>query len=431
MPFGAVEHDNLVVPRTTRHARGIFFARAFDQDLEPLTDTVAVLPRSNFVNHAQEARVALFFDFLRNLIRHGRSGRVAADGVFEDESVIKIDFARERKSLLEIGLALAGKADDEIGGHAHLRLNLAQLVDDPEKSFARVAAVHEFKHAVAPALHRDVRALDELRQARVGFNQIVSVTFRVRRSEADALQSLDLVDGFEQLHEGRLAIFRADLAPPITRHDLAQQRDLLHAARRQLLALGDDFLDGPASLFPACVRHDAKGAILIATLHDADERGDGLAPVAIEQVFANRRLAARLGLDVQHFLAATGEDAVEVIARAVKFLSAEDEVHVRKAVQQFLAAALGHAAHEAEDDIGAAAAQFGGEGLHFAEGLLLGGITHAAGVQEHDIGGGFRGGEAVAFADELSGDLFGVALIHLTTVSFDIDTRHLLSAPAS
>ena len=81
----------------------------------------------------------------------------------------------------------------------------AQFLDDAEKFFARVAAVHQFQDAVAAALQRNVRALAEFRQTRVSLDQIITVTFRMRRGEADAFQSVNLVNGVEQLDEGGFA----------------------------------------------------------------------------------------------------------------------------------------------------------------------------------------------------------------------------------
>jgi hypothetical protein len=69
---------------------------------------------------------------------------------------------------------------------------------------------------------------------------------------------------------------------------------------------------------------------------------------------------------------------------------------------------------------------FGGEVLHFADGFLFGGVSHAAGVQENDIGCGFGRRQGVALGDELSGDRFGIALIHLATIGFDKNARHFV-----
>jgi hypothetical protein len=64
--------------------------------------------------------------------------------------------------------------------------------------------VHQFQNAVAAALHGQVRALAQLGQPRVGLDQVVAVAFRMRRGEADAFQSVNFMDGVEQLDEGEI-----------------------------------------------------------------------------------------------------------------------------------------------------------------------------------------------------------------------------------
>ena len=55
-----------------------------------------------------------------------------------------------------------------------------------------------------PLCTGNVRALAQFRQPRVGLDQIIAVTFRMRRGEADAFQAVNLVHGFEQLDEGAI-----------------------------------------------------------------------------------------------------------------------------------------------------------------------------------------------------------------------------------
>jgi hypothetical protein len=55
---------------------------------------------------------------------------------------------------------------------------------------------------------------------------------------------------------------------------------------------------------------------------------------------------------------------------------------------------------------------------------LFGGIAHAASVEQHDVGENFGASNVVTTRDELSGDGFAIALIHLATVSFNENTRH-------
>src|SRR4029077_12027252 len=99
------------------------------------------------------------------------------------------------------------------------------------------------------------------------------------------------------------AVVNADFAFAITCHDLAEQRDFLGAARRQLAAFGDNIGNRSASFLAACVGHDAKGAVLVAALHDADEGSDGLGPgVAGQNVFANGRLTAGFLRDVTNLV---------------------------------------------------------------------------------------------------------------------------------
>ena len=179
MPFAAVEDHDLAAARAAHHAFGTL-ARAFGEDLHALADERAVAVRAKFVREREEALVAFVLHFLRQLIRHVRRRGVFAFRVAEDVGVVEIRLAIDRQRLLEVLLRLAGEAHDDVRGDAHVRLGRAQLANDGEKPLARVAAVHGLQHPVAAALERNVRALHELRQARVGLDEIVAVAFRMR-----------------------------------------------------------------------------------------------------------------------------------------------------------------------------------------------------------------------------------------------------------
>jgi hypothetical protein len=86
--------------------------------------------------------------------------------------------------------------------------------------------------------------------------------------------------------------------------------------------------------------------------------------------------------------------------------------------------ALGHAAHEAEHDVGTVLPDIGGEGRHFADGFALGHVAHRAGVEQDDIRPVFRGRERVALGHELCGHGLAVALVHLATVGLDVNAGH-------
>jgi hypothetical protein len=110
----------------------------------------------------------------------------------------------------------------------------------------------------------------------------------------------------------------------------------------------------------------------------------------------------------------------------MEFLRADDEVNVGQPVDEFLSPALRHAPHESKNLARALLFRHADDGGHFSNGLLLGEIAHAASIEQHDVGDGFGLDEGVAFGDELGGDGFAIALVHLASVSFDKNTRHIL-----
>ena len=107
----------------------------------------------------------------------------------------------------------------------------AQFLDDAQESLARVAAMHQFQDAVAAALQRQMRALAQFWQPRVGFHQIIAVTFGMRRREPDALQAVNFMNGLQQLNKSRFAIAHREIALAVTGDNLSEQRDFFHAAR--------------------------------------------------------------------------------------------------------------------------------------------------------------------------------------------------------
>ena len=143
-----------------------------------------------------------------------------------------------------------------------------------------------------------------------------------------------------------------------------------------------------------------------------------------EQMFANRGFAVFFLRHVHDFFARAGNDFVQIIRRAMEFLRAEDQIHVRQFINQFLSAALRHAAHETKHDIWPVLAHIRREVLHFADGLLLREIAHAARVEQNHVGGTLRWRKRIAFGDELGGDGFAVALVHLAAVGFDENAWH-------
>ena len=144
-------------------------------------------------------------------------------------------------------------------------------------------------------------------------------------------------------------------------------------------------------------------------------------------MLTNRCLTPLLRRHVHDFVPATGQDFIEVIRRMMKFLRAKNEVHIRQFINQFLSAALRHAAHETEHDVRTVLAHIRGEVLHLANGFFLREIAHAAGVEQNHVRHGFRRREGVALRHELRGHSLAVALVHLAAVGFDENTGHNVS----
>ena len=89
------------------------------------------------------------------------------------------------------------------------------------------------------------------------------------------------------------------------------------------------------------------------------------------------------------------EDGVHVFENLVVFLRADDHIEAGHGFEKLLAARLGHAAHEAIDDVFPVAARVH-HGAHFAERLLLRLVAHRAGVDEDGVGLVFVGRDRVA-----------------------------------
>ena len=107
----------------------------------------------------------------------------------------------------------------------------------------------------------------------------------------------------------------------------------------------------------------------------------------------------------------------------MEFLSTDDKIDVWQILEQRRAARLGHASEKTENDV----RPFFGDATehsHFADRLLVGHVTHAAGVEQNDVGLVFVLHPFVAANDERVGNLFRIALVHLAAVGFNEELRH-------
>ena len=144
--------------------------------------------------------------------------------------------------VLEIGIGLARKADDEIGRERDVGPRGAQAPDDVEIVGRLVAAVHRFQHAVGARTAPADEEGHELRQGAMRVDQILrpcprdgwSYSAAAQRPACAARCSKRRSSG-QSPAVGVLAAIGVDV--------LADQRDLAHARVDEAVRLGDDFGD--------------------------------------------------------------------------------------------------------------------------------------------------------------------------------------------
>src|SRR5215471_7818744 len=76
----------------------------------------------------------------------------------------------------------------------------------------------------------------------------------------------------EQLDEGSFALALWKFVTPVQIHNLAEQRDFFHAMRDQIAHFAYDLVNRTAAFHTARLRHNAKGAMHIASLDNGDKR---------------------------------------------------------------------------------------------------------------------------------------------------------------
>ena len=204
--------------------------------------------------------------------------------------------------------------------------------------------------------------------------------------------------------------------------------------RREMADFAHDIGDGASAFLAARIRNDAERATHVAALHDGNEGAgfvrlrnvvaDGVLRAFLLGRVAHAGTAQRVGGIIHAGFQPPLEDGVHILENLVVFLRADDDIQIRQGFEKLLAARLRHAAHEAVNDVFPVAALVD-QVAHLAERLLLRLIPNGASVDEHGVGLVFVSGDRVAAFGEHFSDLFGVALVHLAAVGFDVNFGHL------
>ena len=212
------------------------------------------------------------------------------------------------------------------------------------------------------------------------------------RHKADVIIALDLVNISEQIGKIVNLTVVALCILAVAIDVLTEQRYILVSCFNQTLDLGDYILGSAASLATANVRNDTVRAEIIAAVHYRDPRA--IIRLAVyRQAFCNEVLLF-LGtvepLALFHF-------RVYELGQSVQGRGSEHEINVRIAVLDILLAVLlrYHTSADTNKHIGLRRLKM----LvlpDYRERLLLGMLSHRAGVDHNKIGKGGLGADLIA-----------------------------------
>src|SRR6185295_15893592 len=243
--------------------RSRLLAPTGDEHVEAPADELLVQLALDSVLDGEDLLKPRARDRRSHLAVEARSRGPGALGIAEREHDGKTDLFEEVERRLEVLVAFARKADDQVGREREVGPRGAQLADQIEVLGARVATAHATEHRIAPALNGQVQVGADVRKTPDPFDHPRRKIARVRGHEAQPLDAFGRGDRGQQVGEVRLAL---RVAPMVD--GLAEKLDLPKAVLHQVTDLGQDDIHCPAALRPAGLGHDAKGAALVAPFDD-------------------------------------------------------------------------------------------------------------------------------------------------------------------
>ncbi len=236
---------------------------------------------------------------------------------------------------------------------------------------------------------------------------------------------VDVVQRHEQVGQPR----RAPAAPIAVAVDgLAQERDFLAALIGQHAGFGQDVLRRTALLRAAGHGHDAVGAELVAADLDPQVGLEGRRPHGriaerIEGLVAAADLLRRSLPAVQadgQLAASTRAGALDQFRRLLQLPRTDDQIDVRRTIEDQPLVLLGHAAQDADDLFGMTLL-VAPELAQGAVDLVLGVLPHAAGIEQDRVGLLDGIDQLVAVLPEAGHDHFAVQHIHLAADGLDVE----------
>ena len=340
-------------------------------------------------------------------------------------------------SVVDVVLGLAGEADDDVAPHTGGRVEGPDRVEQPEEAVGVAEALHPSQHRRRGVLEGQVEVR---RDARGGRDRPDQVGTRLGRLQVGDPHPFDAVDA-GQLGEQRLQQPQVTEVLAVGRGVLADQEQLADPLLGQPAGL-PQHVGGTARDERAPERRDgAEGAPPVAAAGQlershrtgvqtaADRARAGGGRQAGRQVGGGHRVSgyddvdgrsAPLGRCDRQQVASVlgrvggmglaGHDAAQPRGDVGVVVEAQDGVGLRQRLGQVLAVALGEAAHR-DDRLRAAGLLEVGGRQQGVDGVLLGRLDEAAGVDHDGVG-------VVRVVDQLeaagvqpAGELLGVDLV--------------------
>ncbi len=151
---------------------------------------------------------------------------------------VEANLFEQVERVLELFLAFAAEADDNIGGKRDAGPQRAQARDAVAILVKGIAALHAPQQFVVARLHGNIDMLAYFGQRGHAFDHTVVHVARVRGHEADALQPVDLAELRHQFGQVRLA----GQIQPVSLDGLAQQRQFFRTFGDQRGGFRDQFV---------------------------------------------------------------------------------------------------------------------------------------------------------------------------------------------
>jgi hypothetical protein len=392
---------------------------AFDHDLLDFAQMTTIVFALDLALAIHEDAEALGFDLVRDAVGHCDCRGVGPRGELEGEDGVVFDLVDEGNGVFEVGVGLAGEADDHVAGDGDVALGGVDPAHALEVPVAGVLAGHGLENGGGAGLDREMDVVAEGGGGVDGLDDVAGEVAGVRGGEADAADAWEFTNGDEEFgerHAARGVAVGVDV--------LAEELDLGEAEVDHLAGFDEDGGGGAGALFPAGVGDNAVGAELVAALDDGD--------VSAVRVGTGGEvgLEGEVGLAVVEAGDAgfASFEAGEHVGQVAVGGGARDQRDVGGLLEDALAFLLGYAAEDGE------LFAFALETLVLVEAvedLLLGLVADGAGVVEDQAGVGLVLDAGVALLLERADDFFGVMGVHLAAEGFDIEgLAHICSIAA-